>query len=118
VREACTVRGSYFVDAAFIIGQVQELAGFRFIQPVALATPLPLQPFVLKLGDRHFKMRGDPDKVLLVERGRHGLAAIGTGQAVGLDPYFFFNNSDGFIESTGRIVLEAGEKTPEYPFLF
>lgn len=85
MRKAGTVAGTNSIDAAFVIGQVKELAGLTLVQPIALA--IFIQPFFAECIGGHTKMCGYALDICQGVSGRHGLAAIGAGQAIRLLPY-------------------------------
>lgn len=90
VRETGTVIRTDGVDGAFVVIQVEELAGSPFIHPVTLSSPLLFEVFFLEFGNGHVEMSRDPLEVFGIIGRRHGLAAIGAGQAVRFLPDFFF----------------------------
>ena len=90
VRETGAVFRTDGVDGAFVVIEVEELAGRPFIHPVTLPAPLLLEVFFLELGNCHLEMSGDSFEVFGVIGRRHGLATVGAGQAISFLPYFFF----------------------------
>ena len=116
MREAGTVGWTYFVDTAFVILQIEELAGFCLIEPVAIASSFLAEPFFLKSLHAHIKMLRDPHEVLLGKGRCHGLAAVGATETIGFQPDFLFVFTDHFIKTAGCIVFKFGKKAPHPGF--
>jgi len=110
VRKTGTVIRPDLINGTFVILQVEELAGCPLIHPVAFAAPLLLQVFLLELGDSHLEMSGNPFEVFGIVSRRHGLTAVGTGQTICFFPYFFFQNSNLFIQTAGGLFFQLGKK--------
>lgn len=108
MRKAGTIGRTDLVDAAFIICQVEELAGLYFIHDIPRA--VFAQPFFGKGFRGHFKMPGDAFDVGLRKRRTHRLAAIGAGQTINLLPYFRLQFASKRIQSLGRILFNFGQK--------
>src|SRR5688500_12474995 len=54
--KSCTIGGPYRINTAFIIFQIEELAGLFFIHPVAIFFSLLMEPLFFKLIDSLAKM--------------------------------------------------------------
>ena len=78
MREAGAVSRADGVNTAFIILQVEELAGLLFIQPVPFLFPFFIQPLRFEFINRLAEMRGDSFQVSRIEGRRHRLTTIRT----------------------------------------
>lgn len=116
MREAGTIGGAHFIDAAFIVLKVQELAGLCFVQPVAVTPSFTTQPFIAKSIRAHVKVSGDPPDVFFGKGRGHGLAAVRTGKTIRLLPHFRFQDGDRFINAPGCIIFQLAEKPAHTSF--
>ena len=105
VRETCAVAGTDCVDRAHICLKIQKLTRLFFIHPVTC--PVLIQPLFPKSPLGHFQMFGNAFDILPGVGWRHGLAAIGTAQAVHLFPYFCVRLNNQLIQSLWILALES-----------
>jgi hypothetical protein len=116
MRKSCAIAWSHFIDRAFVIGQVQELAWLLAVYPVAL--PVFAQVFQLEFINGHSDVSGDTHNILPGIGGRHCFAAVGARKAIGLLPHFEVGLYRNFIKSAGRSFAEAGKKAAKCRFVF
>lgn len=116
MREACAIAGAHFVDAAFVIGKVEELAGLLPVDPVALAVFAEVFPF--EVSHRHSEMRSYTKKVSRGIGWRHGFAAIRTAKAVGALPYIDVKTYSQLIKTAGRVFFDLCKEAFEGGFIF
>ena len=88
MREAGAVSRADGVNTAFIILQVEELAGLLFIQPVPFLFPFFIQPLRFEFVNCFSKVRGNPLQISRVKGRGHGLATISAGKTVHFLPDF------------------------------
>jgi hypothetical protein len=93
------VAGTNSIDAAFIIIEVQELAGLTLVHPITLA--VFVQPFLAKGFGAHVKVCRNTLYVGDGISGTHGFATVGALKTVSLLP-------NSFISLCGYIVQSAG----------
>ena len=105
MRKAGTVGRTYFIDAALIIFQVEELAGCALVDPVAGA-PLLAQPLLRECLRGHAEMSRDAFDILVSVSWRHRLAAIGALQTIYLRPHALLSNECDLIQSAWRIFFQ------------
>jgi len=86
MREAGAIVGPHFIYRTHIGIQVEELAGFRFVEPIAQVV-FP-QPFFLKILYAHVQECGNAFQVFAVIGRRHGFAAVRATQAIYFMPNF------------------------------
>lgn len=115
VRKSSTVAGPYRIDAAFVVGEVEELAGLLTIDPVAL--PVFTQVFLFELVHRHVQVKGDTDHILPRIRGGHRFAAVCTGKAVRLLPHCLIGFHRHPVEPAWRLFFEPVEKLSKSRFV-
>ena len=80
--EARAVGRANGINAAFIIFQVEELAGLLFIQPIAIFFSFLIQPLRFEFINRFAEMRGDSFQVSRIEGRRQrpgGRSALNGG---------------------------------------
>jgi hypothetical protein len=110
MREAGAVCRADSIDAAFIIGQIEKLAGLLFIQPIAVLLLFLIEPLSLELLYGLAEMRGDPLQVFLVECRRHRLAAIRAAKAIRFQPHFLFQFGGQPLHAPGRLLLQFSQE--------
>jgi hypothetical protein len=111
VREARTVFRPHFINRAFIILKVKELAWLAGIDPVT--GTVFLQPFLFKRVLRHVKMSRNALDIGIGKGRRHGLAAVGASQAICFRPYQLIGFYRQVIEPAGRLLLQFGKEPSE-----
>lgn len=109
MRKPRAIGGSYLVYGAHIRLEVEKLAGFRLIHPVAITPSFFPQPFLLKLIHAHIEMRGDAFQVFGRVGWCHRPAAIGAGKTIRFPPHFLFQYGDLFVQRFGRILFQFGQ---------
>lgn len=100
MRKTCTVCGAYFVDGTFIICQVEELAGFGFIDEIIIT--IFSQPLFFKFIRRLIEMLRDPFQIRWCKRRRHFFTAIGAAQAIHFLPHFLGHHRCDFVDRRRR----------------
>jgi hypothetical protein len=111
VGKTSTVAWTYSIDAAFIVGQVKELAGLTFIQPIALA--VFIQPFFAESFGAHIQVSRYTLNIGVGIGGRHGFAAIGAGKTICFLPYGQVGLRSLSIQSAGWILFDPRQEAPE-----
>jgi hypothetical protein len=107
--KAGTVARANRVDAAFIVFEVQELAGLLAIDPVAIA--ILAQVFLFELIHRHPDMSRNSKQILFIVCRRHGFATVGTRKAIHLLPHLQVGSNGHRIESTRRVNRQPRQKS-------
>ena len=110
MREAGTVSRADGVNTAFIILQVEELAGLFFIQPVPFLLPFFIQPLRFEFVNCFSKMRGNPFQISRVKGRGHGLATIGAGKAVNAFEYLVVGRMKCCVNLTGIFCFQPLKK--------
>jgi hypothetical protein len=111
VRKSGAVLRTNCINAAKVCFQIKELAGLRFIDPVAGA--VPVQPFFTESTGRHIEVGGYPGDVFCGIRGRHGFTAVGTGEAVCFGPGQLIGFQGNQLQVFGPAFFQPAEEIPE-----
>jgi hypothetical protein len=72
-----------------------------------------LQPLLSKCIFGHFKVGSYSFNIFIGKGGRHGFAAIGTGQAIGFSPNYLIHFHGKAIQLAGRVLFQFGKKPSE-----
>jgi len=115
VGEARAVQGTHRVDAAHIIGEIEELAWLLDVHPITRAVLIEIFGFELRYC--HAQMFGNAPQVFGRVGGAHGLAAVGATEAVGLVPYLLVNLYGPIVQGPGRLIAQPGEEGPHLSFV-
>jgi len=118
MRKARAISRSYFIDTAFIILEIEELAWFGFIQPVPILFSFFTEISRFKFIGRLFQVSSDPFDIGVGESRRHRFTAVGAAEAIRFFPYFEFHILYNASEAARYIVFNAGKKSPEFAFVF
>lgn len=111
VGKTSAIMGADRIDAAFIVFQIQELAGLFLVDPVALF--ILIQILFPELFRRHPQMSRNPDDIGTAEGGRHGLAAVSAGKAIGMRPGLGIGLQGKAIKAPWRCIADTGKKTSQ-----
>lgn len=117
MREAGTIGGADGVDAALVVFQVEELAGFGLVDPVAVTATFTAQPLFGKLFCGLTEVTRDAFDVGIIECRRHCFAAVGTGEAVDLLPDLLFQLGTDLLKPAGWLFFDPGKETAESAFI-
>ena len=111
VGEACAIPWPYRIYIAHIGAKIQKLAGLLHIHPVTGL--ILIEPFLPESPLRHVQVFGYADHILPGLGGGHGLAAIGTIQAIQFFPGFQVCGFGHQVKPPGRVLFQFGEKIPD-----
>jgi hypothetical protein len=106
--EARAIGGTDFINAAFIILEIEKLAGLYFIDPIAIVS---FQPLLAEFFGCLVEMRGNAFDICIGKRRRHCFATIGAGEAGHFFPYFFFQAGGEFFQTAWWFFFQLAEKT-------
>ncbi len=109
-----TIGRPHFINITGVVFEIEELAGFCFIQPVTIPSFFTAKPFILKRLFGHAQVCGNPFNVFRRKRGRHRFAAVGAGQAVHFLPDFGFEMVDKILQTARRFTFQFGQEAPEF----
>jgi hypothetical protein len=109
VRETGAVCGAHFVNTAFIVLEVEELAWARFVHPIFVF--IEYQPLAFEFLLAHIQVCGDAFDIGIGESWRHALATVGARKAANFGPYFRIYCFGYGVQSAWRVLFDPAQET-------